>query len=81
MASASPYSDSARHTHQRVPAQPVQRVLQPAAQFLGFWAAIVLPVVLLALVASGLATQHPELAAGLVVGNLAGLRLGRGYKR
>lgn len=81
MASASPYSDSAARTRQRSVVQPLHRLVGPAIRFVGFWAAIVLPFVLLALTATGLATRHPAVAAGLVVGNLAGLRLGRNYKR
>jgi hypothetical protein len=81
MASASPFrSESAVRTRQRTVGS-LRRVLRPYAEFLGFWAAVILPFALLALVASGIATQYPTVAAALVVGNLAGLRLGRSYKR
>lgn len=82
MSSASPVrSDSAASTQQRITVEPFQRLFRPALEFVGFWAAVVLPFVLLTLVASGLATQHPGAAGGLLVGNLVGLRLGRGYNR
>jgi hypothetical protein len=81
MASASPYSDAAARTRQRSVASPLHRLVGSAIRFVGFWAAIVLPFVLLTLTATGVATQHPAVAAGLVVGNLAGLRLGRNYNR
>lgn len=81
MASASPYSDSALPAPWRTAAQPLHRLVTRPLAFLGFWAAIVLPFALLALVASGAATQHPVLTAGCLLGNLAGLRLGRDYRR
>lgn len=81
MASASPIrSDAAVRTRQRT-LGPLRRVLRPPAEFVGFWAAVILPFVLLALVASGAAIQHPTVAAALVVGDLVGLHVGRSYKR
>jgi hypothetical protein len=82
MSSASPFrSEVAASTRQRLPARSLERLVRSPLRFVGFWAAVVLPFVLLALVASGLATQHPTVAGGLVAGNLAGLLLGRGYKQ
>lgn len=82
MASASPMqSESAAGTSQRTGVPAIDHTLRPAIQFAGFWAAVVLPFVLLALITSGHVTQHPSLAAGVVAGNLLGLLLGRGYKR
>lgn len=81
MASASPFqSESAAGAQQRSEVQILDRALQPV-RFAGFWAAVVLPFVLLALVASGYATQHPDVAFGLIAGNFIGLLVGRGYKR
>lgn len=82
MASASPIqSESAAGTQQRSEVPSLQATLRPAVQFAGFWAAVVLPFVLLTLIATGSVTQHPTLAAGVVAGNTVGLMLGRGYKR
>lgn len=82
MSSASPvHSDTAASTLQRIGVAPLRRLVRPAVEFIGFWTAVLLPFVLLALVASGLAPQYPELVGGLVVGNLAGLGLGQGYNQ
>ncbi len=82
MSSASPvHSDTAASTLQRIGVAPLRRLVRPAVEFIGFWTAVLLPFVLLALIASGLAPQYPELVGSLVVGNLAGLGLGQGYNR
>ncbi|MHB9287247.1 hypothetical protein ACKVMT_09450 [Halobacteriales archaeon Cl-PHB] len=81
MSSASPFrSDSAASTQQRMVEQPL-RGAATALQFAGFWAAVILPFVLLSFVATGLAADNPTVAGGLLVGNLAGLALGRNYNR
>lgn len=81
MSNASPMrSESAASTPRRLGTYPL-RQLRSTVEFAGFWAAIVLPFVLLTLVASGLAPQHPEAVGGLLVSNLVGLGLGRGYNR
>jgi hypothetical protein len=51
------------------------------ARFAGFWSAVALPFVLLALVLAGVASQHVDLFAGLLGANLVALRLGRDYNR
>jgi hypothetical protein len=82
MSSASPLrSESAASTQQWLPAASIERVLRSPFQFVGFWAAIVLPFVFVAMLATGQATQHPTLAGGLLASNLVGLLLGRGYNR
>lgn len=82
MSSASPFQfKTAASTRQRFGLSPLRSVVQPVIEFVAFWAAIVLPFVLLTIVASGLAPQHPEVVGGLLVSNVAGLRLGRGYNR
>lgn len=81
MASASPFRSESAAGTRRPGVQSVERALLPVVQFVGFWTAVVLPFVLLALVATGYALQQPAVAGGLVAGNLAGLLLGRGYKR
>lgn len=50
-------------------------------RLVGFWSAIVLPFVILSLIALGIAQHSPELLTGLVTANVAGLVLGRDYKR
>ena len=48
---------------------------------LGFWSAVVLPLVLFPMMASGLAGEYLPLFAALVVANLVGAVLGRDYNR
>lgn len=56
-------------------------VLDYPIRAIGFWTAIVLPFVLLALVALGIAQQSPLLLTALVTANIAGLVVGKEYKR
>jgi hypothetical protein len=58
-----------------------RRALELPLRFVGFWTAILVPFVLLGLIASGTALQSPGLFAGLLGANLAGLVVGRNYKR
>lgn len=58
-----------------------RRALELPVRFVGFWTAIFGPFVLLGLIASGAAQQSPLLLAGLLAANLAGLVVGRNYKR
>jgi hypothetical protein len=53
--------------------------LESHLRFVGFWTAVLTPFVLLALLATGVATQQPLLWGGLVVTNAAGLVLGRDH--
>jgi hypothetical protein len=55
-------------------------VLGYPARIVGFWTAVVLPFVLLALIGLGIAQQSPLLVLGLVTVNVAGLVLGNDYK-
>lgn len=81
MARASPYTESAMPSPWRTVLQSLPRLVTQPLACLGFWAAIVLPFALLALVASGAATQQPTLTLGCLGGNLGGLCLGRNYRR
>lgn len=58
-----------------------RRAIEMPMQFVGFWTAIFVPFVLLGLIASGTALQSPGLFAALLGANLAGLVVGRNYKR
>ncbi|WP_336001594.1 hypothetical protein [Halorientalis halophila] len=60
--------------------QPRRRFLAPL-QAVGFWSAIVLPLVLFPMMVSGLAGESLPLFAALVGANLAGAVLGRDYNR
>ena len=62
-------------------AQLLRTVLLGSMRFAGFWSAIALPFVLLAMVVVGVAAQQTGLFAGLVGTNLVALRLGREYNR
>ncbi len=55
------------------------RKLLAPVQCLGFWSAVVLPLVLFPMMVSGLAGENLPLFAALVVANLAGVVLGRDY--
>lgn len=59
----------------------IKTVLGYPIRAIGFWTAVVLPFVLLALVATGVAQQSPLLLAGLVTANVTGLVVGKDYKR
>jgi hypothetical protein len=57
------------------------RKLLAPVRCLGFWSAVVLPLVLVPMMASGLAGESLPLFAALLVANLAGVVLGRDYNR
>ncbi|MFB6082620.1 MAG: hypothetical protein ABEJ94_00055 [Halorientalis sp.] len=57
------------------------RKLMAPVRFVGFWSAVVLPLVLFPMMVSGLAGSSLPLFAALVVANLAGAVLGRDYNR
>lgn len=57
-----------------------RRLLAPV-RCLGFWSAVVLPLVLFPMLATGLADDYLPLFAALVVANVAGAVLGRDYNR
>lgn len=78
MSSASRYGS----TTERIPgAQSLQSGVGYPLRVLGFWMAVILPFVLLGIVATGLALEFPLLVSGLVTVNVAGLVLGKDYKR
>lgn len=58
----------------------IKTVLGYPIQAIGFWTAVVLPFVLLALIVTGIAQQSPLLLTGLVIANVTGLIVGREYK-
>lgn len=51
------------------------------ARFAGFWTAVFVPFVLLGMIVSGAAQHSPLLMTGLLAANVAGLVVGRDYKR
>lgn len=60
---------------------PLRTAIEQPVRLLGFWTAVLLPFVLLALVAVGIAQQSPQVFAALVTANVAGLVLGKDYKQ
>jgi hypothetical protein len=82
MSSASPYeSDSAVTPRQQTTVRALQDLCLPAVRFAGFWTAILLPFVLLALLVNGALVTQPLVAGGLLAANLAALVVGQGYNR
>lgn len=77
MSNASPAKSQSRHRTQATPRQ----VLGVPVQFIGFWTAVFVPFVLLALIASGAVLQAPQLFAALLGANLVGLVVGRDYNQ
>jgi len=55
------------------------RTLLAPVRFVGFWSAVVLPLVLLPMLVSGLAGQYALPFAALVVANLVAAIVGRNY--
>jgi len=80
MSSASPFRSSSDLPLGRG-VQFLDTLLLAPLRCAGFWSAVALPFVLVALVLVGAAAQQAELFAGLVGANLVALRLGRDYKR
>lgn len=62
-------------------ASTLRTAVEYPLRLVGFWAAVVLPFVLLGLIALGIAQQSPALLTGLVSANVAALVLGREYNR
>jgi hypothetical protein len=58
-----------------------QSAVEYPFRLLGFWSAVILPFVIVSLLAAGIAQQSPALIGGLVAANIAGLVLGKDYKR
>lgn len=80
MSSASQFSTDSASSGKPFGAQSL-RLLELPVRFVGFWTAVVLPFVLVGLLASGVVQQSPLLLGGLLTANVAGLVLGRDYKR
>lgn len=79
MSSAFPSDQSAGEEQFGI--ESIRTAVEYPARMLGFWTAIVLPFVLLVLIVLGVAQQSPTLTTGLVTANIAGLVLGKDYKR
>lgn len=77
MSNASPIGSKSLPRLNRQP----RRALELPMRFAGFWTAVVVPFVLLGLIVSGEVLQSPALFAALLGANLAGLVVGRNYKR
>ena len=67
----------ARSWHRLVEA-PLRTVLAPV-QFVGFWSAVVLPLVLVPMLLTGAANRSPLLFAAIVVVNVLAAVTGRNY--
>lgn len=80
MSSATP-NDLLPGTDHQPTRGPLQSALGTPLRVIGFWAAVVLPFVILSLLALGVAQQSPALLTALVSANVAGLVLGQDYKR
>jgi hypothetical protein len=78
MSIASPFESE---TISRFASRPLRGLIGRTIQLIGFWAAVVLPFVLLGLLATSTTQQSPLLLGGLVVTNLLGLVVGKDYKR
>lgn len=76
MSSAFPSDSTASSEHSH---STLRAAVEYPLRALGFWAAVVLPFVLLGLIVAGIAQTSPVLMTGLVGANIAGLLLGREY--
>ena len=81
MSSASMYETDSAATEQPIVAAVEWINPKLPVRFVGFWTAVLMPFVLLSLLVIGVAQQSPELLGGLLVANVAGLVLGKDYKR
>lgn len=81
MSIASPFTSESAGSDRPVLAEFLRINPQRPIRFVGFWTAVVVPFVLAGLVAAGVAQQSPALLTGLVAANVAGLVLGKDYKR
>lgn len=78
MSSAFPSDSTADNEYN---ASTLRAVVEYPLRMLGFWAAVILPFVLLSLLVVGIAQQSPALVTGLVGANVAALVLGKEYNR
>lgn len=78
MSSAFPPDSTAGSEYSR---SVLRAAVEPPLRALAFWAAVVLPFVLLSLVALGVAQQSPALLTGLVTANVAALVFGKEYNQ
>ena len=81
MSSAFTYETDSAATEQSIVAAVESIDPEFPVRFVGFWTAVLMPFVLLSLLVIGVAQQSPELLAGLLVANAAGIVLGQDYKR
>jgi hypothetical protein len=80
MSIASPFESESGIPGRRLGERSLYMLL-PAIRFVGFWAAVLLPFVLMGLIASGAVVNHPSVVAALFVANMLGLVVGRNYNR
>ena len=81
MSSAFTYETDSAATEQSIVAAVESIDPEFPVRFVGFWTAVLMPFVLVSLLVIGVAQQSPELLGGLLVANVAGLVLGKDYKR
>ena len=80
MSTQSAHQDRAAAHDRSAIAQQLRMLFRPV-QFVGFWSAVVLPLVLFPLLLSGLASQHLLPFTALLTANVFGLVVGRDYNR
>ncbi|QLH76609.1 hypothetical protein HZS55_04500 [Halosimplex rubrum] len=81
MSNASPFRRSTPELPSTTGVQRLQSFAVGSAQFAGFWSAVVLPFAMLALIVSGSVVQQVPLFVGLLLANVAALRVGHGHKQ
>jgi len=81
MSSASPFKRDSTSTERPSPTDVLRINPQRPVRFVGFWTAVITPFVLLSLTVIGMTQQSPELLTALLVANVAGLVVGKDYKR
>ncbi|QLH80932.1 hypothetical protein [Halosimplex pelagicum] len=81
MSSASPFRRSGPELPSTTGVQRLQSLAVGSVQFAGFWSAVVLPFAMLALIVSGSVVQQVPLFVGLLLANVAALRIGHGHKQ
>jgi predicted permease len=81
MSSASPVKQDSTSTKRFSPTKILRIDPQRPVRFVGFWTAVIMPFVLLSLTVIGTTQQSPALLTALLVANVAGLVVGKDYKR
>jgi VIT1/CCC1 family predicted Fe2+/Mn2+ transporter len=73
--------DATLRSNPRVLLTEPHRALVASVQFLGFWSAVLLPLVLFPMLVTGAAAANVPAFAGLLAANLLALVLGREHNR